>query len=81
MENMKHELFEYLKSFMIQSEWYSGKTAEQARAMFTTFCFVGNVDADTMECDGFLYILYNEADMKEIMEYNDFVTFMIKLIV
>lgn len=78
---MKNELFDYLKSFMIQSEWYNGNTAEQAKAMFTTLCFVGNVDADTMECDNMLLTLYNEAAMEDIMNYDDFETFMIELIV
>lgn len=78
---MKHELFNYLKSFMIGSNWNDGNTAKQARAMFTTFCFVANIDADTMDCDAFLWILYTETDVKDVIKYDDFEAFMIELIV
>lgn len=78
---MKNELFNYLKSFMIGSGWHDGNTAEQARAMFTTVCFVGNIDADTAECDRLLRILYDESAMEDIVEYDDFEAFMIALIV
>lgn len=78
---MKNELFNYLKSFMIGSEWNNGNTAEQARAMFTTICFVGNIDADTMECDTLLRVLYDDSAMEYVMDYDDFETYMIELIV
>lgn len=78
---MKNELFNYLKSFMIESGWHDGNTAEQARAMFTTICFVGNIDADTMECDRLLHILYDESAMENIVDYDDFESYMIALIV
>lgn len=78
---MKNELFNYLKSFMIESGWHDGNTAEQVRAIFTTLCFVGNIDADTAECDRLLHILYNESDMECIIDYDDFESYMITLIV
>lgn len=78
---MKHELFNYLKSFMIESNWEDGNTAEQARAIFTSICFVGYIDADTAECDNILRTLYYEAAMEDIMSYDDFESFMIELIV
>ena len=78
---MKNELFNYLKSFMIGSGWHDGNTAEQARAIFTTLCFVGNIDADTSECDNMLLNLYIEADMEDLVGYDDFESYMIELIV
>ena len=78
---MKNELFNYLKSFMIESNWEYGNTPEQARAMFTTLCFVGNIDADTSECDNILIELYAEAAMEDIMGYDEFAYFMVELIV
>lgn len=78
---MKYELFNYLKSFMIESNWEDGNTAEQARAIFTSICFVGYIDADTAECDNILRTLYDEAAMEDIMSYDDFESFMIELIV
>ena len=79
--DFKNELFNYLKSFMDGGGWHDGNTAEQARAIFTTLCFVCNIDADTMECDRLLWSLYTAACMDEIVEYDDFETFMIELIV
>lgn len=78
---MRNELFNYLKSFMIESNWEEGNTAEQARAIFTSICFVGCIDADTAECDNILRALYEEAAMKDIMSYEEFEAFMIELIV
>ena len=78
---MKYELFNYLKSFMIESNWEYDNVPKQARAIFTTLCFVGNVMADTSECDGYLWILYNEAELMYTMDFDDFVNFMIELIV
>lgn len=78
---MKNELFNYLKCFMIESGWHDGNTAEQARAIFTTICFVGNIIADTAECDNMLLDLYNEAAMEDLIDYDDFETYMVELIV
>lgn len=78
---MKNELFNYLKSFMIENGWHDGNTAEQARAIFTTLCFVGNVDADTARCDNMLLELYNECNMEEFVDYDEFEMFMVELIV
>lgn len=79
---MEYELlFEYLKGFMSEGGWHDGNTAEQARAIFTTVCFVGNIDADTAKCDRLLHILYDESAMEDIVGYDDFEAFMIALIV
>jgi hypothetical protein len=78
---MKQEMFNYLKSFMVGSDWNNGNTAKQARAMFTTICFVGNIDADTSECDNMLHELYNESGMENFVEYDDFESYMVELIV
>lgn len=78
---MKNELFNYLKSFMIESCWHDGNTAEQARAIFTTLCFVGNIDADTSECDNILIELYDETGMEDVMRFDEFEYFMVELVV
>lgn len=79
---MKDELFKYLESFMIQNNWLDEYTQKQARAIFTTICFVGNIDADTAACDNMLLELYNKADMESIdISYDDFEEFMIELMV
>lgn len=66
---------------MIESGWHDGNTARQARAIFTTMCFVGNIDADTKQCDNMLIALYNECGMEDLVDYDEFESFMIELIV
>lgn len=82
---MKHELFNYLKSFLmensIEEEWMNEHTLKQARAIFTTICLIGYIDADTAECDNILLRLYNETDVRLIMSYDNFEMFMVELIV
>ena len=48
---MKNELLNYLIDYMIQENWENKNVKEQARAIFTTICCVGNIEADTKECD------------------------------
>lgn len=79
---MKNELFKYLENFMIQNNWLDEYTPKQARAIFTTICIVGNIDADTAVCDNMLLELYNKADMESIdISYEDFEDYMVELIV
>lgn len=35
------EIYKRLKMFMIESNWLDGNTPGQARALFTTLCFMG----------------------------------------
>lgn len=79
--NYEQKLFDHLRFFMVDNDWNKGKTAEQAKAMFTTFCLVSNFDANSMDCAGFLWILYTEAHMKKIMTLDEFESFMTELIV
>lgn len=79
---MVEKLRKYLEQFMIQSDWLNGNVPEQARAIFTTMCFVGNIDADTSRCDNTLLHLYNVAAMEELdITYEEFENFMVGLIV
>lgn len=79
---MEEKLNKYLEQFILQSDWLNENAPEQARAIFTTICFVGNIDADTRKCDNILLHLYNVSAMKEIdITYEDFENFMVELIV
>lgn len=79
---MVEKLSKYLEQFMLQSDWLNENVPEQARAIFTTMCFVGNIDADTSRCDNTLLHLYNVAAMEEIdITYDEFESFMVELIV
>lgn len=81
-------LIDYLESFMMESDWTEGNmeeqnfnTAEQARAIFTTICLIGNIDADTSVCDNMLLHLYDRTIGENIMSYDEFEGFMVELIV
>lgn len=79
---MKNELFKCLENFMIQNNWFDEYTPKQARAIFTTLCLIGNIDADTAACDNMLLELYNKADMESIdISYDNFENYMVELIV
>lgn len=84
---MKDKLIEYLKDFLIQNNWCDKYTKEQARAIFTTICLTENIDADTAESDEILAYLYDEADVVEVIEfdeladYGSFKSYMLELIV
>lgn len=78
---MEKELFDYLKTFMITNEWWNGNAFKQTRAIFTTLCCIGDIEADTRKCDGILWTLYKDACVEEIMEYDEFENFMLELIV
>ena len=80
--DMIEELYKYLEQFMIQSNWLDENVPDQARALFTTLCFVGGIDADTSKCDNTLLHLYNVSAMDDInITYEDFENFMVELIV
>ncbi len=75
-------IFKRLKMFMIESNWLDNNTPEQARALFTTLCFMGGIDADTSACDNMLLELYNDSDMESIdMSYDEFDLYMCELLV
>lgn len=79
---MRDALYNYLEQFMIQSNWADENTPEQARAIFTTLCFMCNIDADTKECDDILFALHWKSDLCSLdIKYEEFESFMLKLIV
>lgn len=78
---MEEKLLGYLEDFMIDNNWDDEHVPEQARAFFTTICFVGHLDADTMCVDRMLNDLYFRAALEEIIEYEAFESFMMELIV
>ena len=71
---MKEEILEYLEQFMFHTNWDDENTPEQARSLFTTICLMENIDADISH-------LYWLSELEEIIEYEDFVNFMVKDIV
>ena len=78
---MKNELLNYLIDYMIQENWENKNVNEQARAIFTTICCIGNIKAGTKECDEILSTLYWRSALEYLIEYEEFEDFMLKLIV
>ena len=78
---MKDKLLNYLKNFMLGNDFEYENTLKVCRAIFTTVCFVENIDADTSECDNILSSLYYEANMDAVMDYDEFENYMVELIV
>ena len=50
------------------------------RALFTSWCFIYGIDADTKECDDALETLYVAVDLPESQRY-ELEQYMIELIV
>lgn len=84
---MKEKLIEFLRNFLIQNDWCEKYTKEQARSMFTAICLFCNIDADTAECDEILSYVYEEAEIVETIDfdeyaaYGSFKSYMVELIV
>lgn len=76
------EILKYLNQFLIQSNWLDENVPEQARALFTSWCLMENVDADTRKCDTTLLMLYDNAALESVdITYDEFENFMVRLIV
>ena len=75
-------IYKRLKMFMIESNWFDSNTPEQARALFTTLCFIGDIRPDTAICDNMLLELYNDSDMESTdISYDEFDLYMCELLV
>lgn len=76
------EILKYLNQFLIESNWLDKNVPEQARALFTSWCLMEDVDADTGKCDRTLLMLYDNAALVTIdIAYDEFEDFMVGLIV
>ena len=79
--DMLNEMFDYLKSFMIESYWEDA-AKEQSRAIFTTICLMGDIRVDTSGCDNLLHELWSDAAIGDLgVDYDEFENYMVGLIV
>lgn len=74
----KEEFLNYIIDFATDTEWEDLKRREQLRALFTAWCFIHGIDADTKECDDALCMICFRGGFGTI---EDFETYMIELIV
>lgn len=77
----KEEFLNYIIDFATDTEWDDLKRREQLRALFTSWCFIYGVDADTKECDDVLSIVYGKVLMEPIIDYDKLKVYMIELTV
>ena len=76
------EILKFLDGFLKTSYWNNENTPEQARALFTSWCLMENVIADTQKCDSALLELYENCDLESLdISYDEFENFMVGLIV
>lgn len=75
----KKEFLNYIIDFATDTKWYDLKRREQLRALFTSWCFIFGVDADTKECDDILFIIREALEFQADVE--EFENYMIELIV
>lgn len=53
----KEEFLNYITDFAANTLWSEFNEREQLRALFTSYCLVYRVDADTKKCDCILFII------------------------
>lgn len=74
----KEEFLNYIIDFAMDTEWGDLKRREQLRALFTSWCFIFGIDADTKECDDVLGAICFRAAFEMIEEFENY---MVELIV
>ena len=76
----KQKMLDYILQFAAEREWENEHDLDQNRALFTAWCFMFRIDADTPECDEVLKKIYRIAALQDLMPYEEFSIFMISLI-
>ena len=77
----KQEFLNYIIDHAICTGWEDCNGKDQIRALFTSWCLIFHIDADTKECDDVLMEIYDRATMGEVIDYVDYERFMIEFIV
>lgn len=77
----KQEYLNYIIDYAIHTGWEDFHGKDQIRALFTSWCLINHIDADTKECDDALRNIYYRAAIDELEEYDDYVRFMVEFIV
>lgn len=77
----KQEFLNYIIDYAVCTGWEDFHGKDQIRALFTSWCLIFHIDADTKECDDVLMEIYDRATMGEVIDYVDYERFMIEFIV
>ena len=76
----KQEFLNYIIDCAIHTGWEDCHGKDQIRALFTSWCLIFRIDADTSICDNALLMIYNRSDLEELISYDDYEDFMIEFI-
>lgn len=81
----KFHMFNYILCFAEQNEFLDRLSWRQFRSLFTSYCLMYGIDANTIECNSTLMILHDAINFYQpgsIEEgYDAFYRFMVKYIV
>lgn len=77
----KSDIYEFLIQFLMQNNWEDEYTKEQAKALWTSYCLIAGLDADTAMYDNDLRILFDKATLDNAITYEEFDGYMCGFIV
>ena len=77
----KQEFLNYIIDYAIHTGWEDVHGKDQIRALFTSWCLIFHIDADTKECDEALMTIYSRAAIDEVIDYELYELFMIEFVV
>ena len=77
----KQEFLNYIIDYAIHTGWEDVHGKDQIRALFTSWCLIFHIDADTKECDEALMTIYSRAAIDEVIDYKLYELFMIEFVV
>lgn len=77
----KKEFLNYIIDYAVCTGWEDFHGKDQIRALFTSWCLIFHIDADTKECDEALMTIYSRAAIDEVIDYKLYELFMIEFVV
>ena len=77
----KQEFLDYIADYAINTGWEDWNGKDQIRALFTSWCLIFQIEADTKECDDALMTIYSRAAIDEVIDYKLYELFMIEFVV
>lgn len=77
----KEEFLNYIIDYAICTGWEDCNGKDQIRALFTSWCLIFHINADTKECDHAMNDIYWLGELSNLVEYEDYQRFMVEFIV
>ena len=80
-KNYSKTIFNYMKNLIKEYEWEYEITREQARCMLTTICLIDDIYVDTRIWDDMMRELYDECNIEDWENFDNFEMFMCEYLV